>query len=235
MLNRQQDMKTLCRVLGITFFFMIVVQGRSMVLDTVYVGVICLLVSPAFFWFLQLSPRFEYRHRSEVSNPLEQSWSFYGDGLLLMPALVVSTVAWHDHTDRLPWCFHQWWWVSVAGIGGVVFGIVFRKFDNPRYAWQSLQGPAKWYHDHVLIPVLAGALFARALPVLWAWDGYAQAALALVVCWVILAGIDGLRSRTYSIFSAYPSWLVALYMKCRLDPLIQHPLWDEVAFRRVYT
>jgi hypothetical protein len=234
-MNKQQDMKMRCRTFGGASFLIIALLGQGTVLDAVYTGFICLLVSPFFFWALQLSSNFENRHWSEISNPLEQSWSFYGDGLLLTPAIVVSTIVWHDHADRMPWCFHQLWWTLAAGIGGIVFGMVFRKADNPRYEWQSLQGPAKWYHDHVLIPVLAGALFARALPVLWVlWDGLAQVVLGLVVCWVILAIIDKLRSETYSIFSAYPSWLVTLYLRCRLDPLIQHPRWDEAAFCRVY-
>ena len=221
---------------ALTFVFMfplifaISAGGPTAVLSCIATAFFLLLISPFHFWYLELSPNYERRKPKIVFDWRRQSWSFYGDGLLLMPAIIVAVAAWHDHRASLPWWSQQWWWLFVAAASGLVFGAVFRSGDNDRYLPESLDGPAKVFHDRVLIPIYFGMLIARVFPLFWAWDGHALAAVLLLSCWGVSALLDGLRSYTKWNFGKLPHSYFRLYMKYRLDSVVQHVVWDKVAF-----
>lgn len=182
-------------------------------------GGLLLIVSPVFYWMIQLDHAWEGRSRRDVFNWRGQSWSLYGDALLLMPAAVVAKYAWYDDHVHLPWWARHGWWLALAAVGGWLFAIVFQLLDQRRYPSESLDGPAKVYHDDVLIPVYVGVLIGAALPVLIAWDGYQVPILSLIGGWIVLAAVDGLR--------------YGLKGKYRLEPEMQHPRWDEKKFCRI--
>lgn len=213
-----------------TFIFRVSVE-TAFIAGSILVGLACFAISPLSFWYFELSRNYEGRSPKVVFDWRRQSWSFHGDYLLLLPAIIVAMHVWHNRLTTIPSWFQQWWWFYVTAAAGVAFGAFFRWGDNGRYPPESLKGPAKTFHDWVLIPIFFGMLVARGVPLLWHMDRYTLTVLGLVGCWVFLAAIDGLRSYTGWNFVGSPDWCLRLYTKYRLDPVYQHVMWDKVAFR----
>lgn len=183
-----------------------------------------LLMFPVLYWWTQLD---EGRAVREISNPLEHSWSLHGYMLLLLPTYLLSVSIWHSHPTSLPSWAWQWWWVPVAAVGGVAFSRLFDRLDKARYNPRSLDEPAKRLHNDVLVPLFAGLVFARVLPVLCAsWTGLVWAIAGLLVSWLAFVGIDGLRYFT-GLPEGAPDWAERLYQNCKLIPEVQHPPYNK--------
>jgi hypothetical protein len=225
-------MKVLASVYGAGALLNIVMIGRhNNDIAPLFTFFWCLLLLPVGFMVLQESKQFEGRTPAEIGTWKQRSWALYGDVFLAI-AITVAKYAWLDHQDELPSWATTWWWSPLMVIAGFVFGSVFREVDNRNYDPLSLQGPAKWAHDRVFIPVFAGALFARAVPLLWHIDMFAIVVIELVACWVLLAVIDGLRMLGW-----LPPWtpqrLAVALASIKLDPEQQHPRWDAKHYRFV--
>lgn len=232
-LPRQADVQLRFSVLGVILFANIVTVWPQTLLPTLAKFALCVFTLPGVFLLLQRLKRFEGRSWAEIGGWRHQSWALYGD-IVLGIALTTANNAWADHQSQLPWWSLQWWWVPVAGVLGLGFGWLFRLVDNRNYDPASLLGPAKWIHDRVLIPAFAGALFARAVPLLWHWDVYTKTALTLVGCWIVLAIIDGFRMQK-KLPDWAPDWLVYMHSYIQLVAERQHPYWHDVYFRFMTT
>lgn len=153
-------------------------------------------VAPVGTTYLMKSRWLGHRSWYETLAPSNHSWAYlFGDALLLAPALALSAYAWHGHGERIPRSFHEWYWVPLCGLLAILFGFAFRTKENPRYHISELREPFKVFHDWVVVPLLFGALMARAFPLLFAWSAITGCVLALVIGWAILAQIDDWRGR----------------------------------------
>lgn len=130
----------------------------------VLTGVCALAASPLLLLVLRLTLEKGQPGLVDLRNG---SWSFQlGDPFVLMPALVVATLAWQSIPREGFFASTEWALLSLAiGMAG---GIAFHMFDTANYVaanWeQALNSPTKLAHDFVAYPVLLGSLVYAGVP-----------------------------------------------------------------------